>query len=176
MALDFPAGLRSELNAMLQLDMSAPPGDAAPSGRLTGSITVQRASYREPLAVVGGLLAAMRARRIAATGGAPEEQSAFLKQLALDIRVVTDDDIIVDNNYAAAQLGGDLNLIGTAAAPAMSGRAVLREDGQLFVGRNVYTISRDMPSTIDFVSPDGDRAGAEHSPETRSADTTSMLR
>jgi len=154
MALDFPAGLRSELNAMLQLDMSAPPGDAAPSGRLTGSITVQRASYREPLAVVGGLLAAMRARRIAATGGAPGEQSAFLKQLALDIRVVTDDDIIVDNNYARAQLGGDLNLIGTAAAPAMSGRAVLREDGQLFVGRNVYTISRDMPSTIDFVSPD----------------------
>ena len=45
------------------------------------------------------------------------------------------------------------NLIGTAAAPALSGRAVLREDGQLFVGRNVYTISRDTPSTIDFVSP-----------------------
>jgi len=153
MALDFPAGLRSELDAMLQFDAVSPSGDAAPSGRLSGSITVLRSSYREPLAVVGGLLTALRARRVAASGGATEDQSAFLKQLALDIRVVTDEDIIVDNNYARAQLGGDLNLIGTAAAPAMSGRAVLREDGQLFVGRNVYTISRDTPSTIDFVSP-----------------------
>jgi len=153
MALDFPAGLRSELDAMLQFDAISPTGDAAPSGRLSGSITVLRSSYREPLAVVGGLLTALRARRVAASGGAPEEQSAFLKQLALDVGVVTDEDIIVDNNYARAQLGGDLNLIGTAAAPALSGRAVLREDGQLFVGRNVYTISRDTPSTIDFVSP-----------------------
>ena len=153
MALDFPAGLRSELDAMLQFDAASPPGEAAPSGRLSGSITVLRSSYREPLAVVGGLLTALRARRVAASGGTPEEQSAFMKQLALDIRVVTDEDIIVDNNYARAQLGGDLNLIGTAAAPALSGRAVLREDGQLFVGRNVYTISRDTPSTIDFVSP-----------------------
>ena len=153
MALDFPAGLKSELDAMLQLDVTAPRGDAAPSGRLSGSLTVLSSSYREPLAVVGGLLTALRARSVAASGGAPGDQSAFLKQLALDIRVVTDEDIVVDNNYARAQLGGDLNLIGTAAAPALSGRAVLREDGQLFVGRNVYTISRDMPSTIDFVSP-----------------------
>jgi outer membrane protein assembly factor BamA/autotransporter translocation and assembly factor TamB len=153
MAVDFPAGLRSELDAMLQFDASVPAGDAPPSGRLSGSITILRSNYREPLAVVGGLLAAIRARRVAATGGTAEERSAFLTQLALDIRVVTDEDIIVDNNYARAQLGGDLNLIGTAAAPAISGRAVLREDGQLFVGRNVYTVSRDTPSTIDFVSP-----------------------
>ena len=153
MALDFPAGLRSELDAMLQLDVASPSGEAAPSGRLSGSITVLRSSYREPLAVVGGLLTALRARRVAASGGGPEQQSAFLRQLALDIGIVTDEDIIVDNNYARAQLGGDLNLIGTAAAPALSGRAVLREGGQLFVGRNVYTISRDTPSTIDFVSP-----------------------
>ena len=112
-----------------------------------------RGAYREPLAVVGGLLAAMRARRVAATGAPSSEDTAFLKQLALDIRVQTDEDLIVDNNYARAQLGADLNLIGTAAAPAMSGRAVLRDDGQLFVGRNVYSISRDTPSTIDFVSP-----------------------
>jgi outer membrane protein assembly factor BamA/autotransporter translocation and assembly factor TamB len=153
MALDFPAGLRSDLDAMLQLDVAAPSGEAAPSGRLSGSITVQRGTYREPLAVVGGLLTALRARRVAASGGGPEAPSAFLKQLALDIGVVTNEDIVVDNNYARVQLGGDLNLIGTAAAPALSGRAVLREGGQLFVGRNVYTISRDTPSTIDFVSP-----------------------
>ena len=110
-----PVGLRSELDAMLQLDVASPAEATAPTGRLSGTITVLRGSYREPLAVVGGLLAAMRARRVAATGGASEEQSAFLKQLALDIRVQTDEDIIVDNNYARAQLGGDLNLIGSAS-------------------------------------------------------------
>jgi len=153
MALDFPAGLRSELDAMLRLDVAAPSGEAAPSGRLSGSIMVLRGSYREPLAVVGGLLTALRARRVAASGGGPDAPSAFLKQLTLDIALVTNEDIVVDNNYARAQLGGDLNLIGTAAAPALSGRAILREGGQLFVGRNVYTISRDTASTIDFVSP-----------------------
>src|SRR6185436_9095130 len=132
---------------------AAPPDAAAPSGRLSGSVTVLRGAYREPLAVVGGLLAALRARRVAATGAASAESDQFLQQLALDIHVQTDEDLIVDNNYARAQLGGDLDLIGTAAAPALSGRAVLREDGQLFVGRNVYTISHDTPSTIDFVSP-----------------------
>jgi len=153
MALDFPAGLRSELNATLQFDAAAAPNDPAPSGQLSGNITVLRGAYREPLAVVGGLLAAARARRVAATGGGGEQDQAFLRNLALDVRLVTDEDIIVDNNYARAQLGGDLDIIGTAAAPAVSGRAQLREDGQLFIGRNVYTISRDIPSTIDFVSP-----------------------
>ena len=153
MALDFPAGLRSELNAMLQLDVVAEPAAAAPSGRLSGTITVLRGAYREPLAVVGGLLAALRARNVAATGAAAAESDAFLKQLALDVHVQTEDDVVVDNNYARAQLGLDVDLIGTAAAPALSGRSVLREDGQLFVGRNVYTISHDTPSTIDFVSP-----------------------
>jgi outer membrane protein assembly factor BamA len=50
------------------------------------------------------------------------------------------------------QLGADLDLIGTAAAPAMSGRATFRDGGQLFVGRNTYTVTSDQPSTIDFVS------------------------
>ena len=154
MAIEFPVGLRSEIDAMLRLDATPEGNAAAPSGRLSGTVTVLRGAYREPLAVVGGLLAAMRARRVAASGaGAPEESQAFLRQLALDIRLVTDEDLIVDNNYARAQLGADLNVIGTAAAPALSGRALLREDGRLFVGRNVYTISRDTPSTIDFVSP-----------------------
>jgi len=145
--------LRSQLNAMLQLDAVSEPRAAAPSGRLSGTITVVRGAYREPLAVVGGLLAATRARSVAATGASSAEDTAFLKQLALEISVVTDEDLIVDNNYARAQLGADLDVIGTAAAPGLSGRAVLREDGQIFVGRNVYTISHDTPSTIDFVSP-----------------------
>ncbi|MBI2186501.1 MAG: translocation/assembly module TamB domain-containing protein [Acidobacteria bacterium] len=165
MALEFPQGLRSELDADLTMEFSG--GSAAPidertrpttgppsrlrdgvsyAGELSGTVTVLRSTYREPMAVVTGLLAGLRTQRVAAAA----EPSPFLDALALDVRVVTDEDVIVDNNYARIQLGGDLRVIGTASAPAMSGRAELREGGQLFVGRNVYTVN---VGAIDFANP-----------------------
>ena len=146
MALELPEGLRSEVDAALNLALSVLP---EPSGRLSGTITVVRGSYREPLAVVTGLLAGMRAGQLAA-GGPAGDSSPLLKALTLDIELITDEDIIVNNNYGRFQLGGDLRLVGTAAAPSVIGRADLREGGQLFAGRNVYTITS---GTIDFANP-----------------------
>jgi outer membrane protein assembly factor BamA len=140
MALEFPQGLRSEVDADLTLVGSQS------AGRLAGTVTVLRSTYREPMAVVTGLLAGLRTQRIAAA----TEPSPVLDALALDVRLLTDEDIVVDNNYARVQLGGDLRIIGTASAPALSGRAVLREGGQLFVGRNVYSVNS---GTIDFANP-----------------------
>jgi outer membrane protein assembly factor BamA/autotransporter translocation and assembly factor TamB len=145
MALEFPEGLRSEVDADLDLALRVLP---EPSGRLSGTITVVRGSYREPLAVVTGLLAGMRAQQLAA--GAAATSTPLLEALALDIALLTDEDIVVNNNYGRFQLGGDLQLVGTAAAPSVTGRAELREGGQLFVGRNVYTITF---GTIDFTNP-----------------------
>ena len=145
MALELPEGLRSEVDGDLDLAMKVLP---EPMGRLTGTVTIVRGSYREPLAVVAGLLAGMRAQRLAAGAAAPA--SPLLEALALDIALLTDEDIIVNNNYGRFQLGGDLQLVGTAAAPSVTGRAELREGGQLFVGRNVYTITS---GTIDFANP-----------------------
>jgi outer membrane protein assembly factor BamA len=181
-ALEYPAGLRSELNAMVELDVTGPasagrgstpppslaqdafratagsrrsfaeaerqtslegPPDA--TGRLNGTITIVRGAYREPMAVVTGMLTSLRARQLTAPTASP-----FLARLAIDLRLLTEEDIIVDNNYARAQVGGDLRVSGTAAAPVLSGRAELREGGQLFVGRNVYTINS---GTITFANP-----------------------
>ena len=147
MALELPQGLRSEVDAALDLDLQILPD---PSGRLSGTVTVVRGSYREPLAVVTGLLAGMRANRLAAGGGAGG-RSPILEGLALDVQLQTDEDISVNNNYGRFELGGDLRLVGTAAAPSLTGRADLREGGQLFVGRNVYTVTS---GTIDFANPD----------------------
>jgi outer membrane protein assembly factor BamA/autotransporter translocation and assembly factor TamB len=144
--LEFPEGLRSELNADLSLAV-ARQGEQT-SGAVTGTVTVVRSAYREPLAVAAGLLTALRTEQAAV---APAEPDAFASRLALDVRLVTDSDVIVDNNLARVQLGGDLRIIGTAAAPALSGRSVVREGGQLFLGRNVYTIES---GTIDFTDPD----------------------
>ena len=158
MALEFPEGLRSEMDAALDLEVNALAAGVGAdlqvrpaSGRLSGTVTVVRGSYREPLAVVTELLAGMRAQRLAASAGAPDAASLrLLEALMLDVRLLTDEDVVVDNNYGRFQLGADVRVIGTAAAPALAGRADLREGGQLFFGRNVYTITS---GTIDFANP-----------------------
>jgi outer membrane protein assembly factor BamA/autotransporter translocation and assembly factor TamB len=144
MGLELPDGLRSELDADLTLAVE---GDPA-AGRVSGTVSVVRGAYREPLAVVAGLLNTLRAERVAAVTA---RSASLADRMRLDVRVVTDADIVVDNNVARLQLGGDLRVIGTAAAPAVSGRATLREGGQLFLGPNVYTIGQ---GTIDFDDPD----------------------
>jgi outer membrane protein assembly factor BamA/autotransporter translocation and assembly factor TamB len=147
MALNFPEGLRSELNAALGLTLQIPKVDP-PSGTLSGTVTVARSAYRDPLVVVTGLLAALRTSQAVAQSS-PEPDS-LLHRLALDTRLVTDEDIVVNNNVGDLQLGADLRVIGPAAAPTLSGRANLREGGRLFLGRNIYTIDS---GTIDFANP-----------------------
>jgi autotransporter translocation and assembly factor TamB len=148
MALEYPEGLRSELDADLDFMFRAPPSTSseAVSGKLSGTVTVLSGAYREPMAVMTQLLATLRAQQLAADA----ESSPFLDALALDVRVITDEDILVDNNYGRLQLGADLRLVGTAQTPGMSGRAELREGGQLFVGRNVYEVDF---GAIDFSNP-----------------------
>ena len=153
MALEFPEGLRTEINADLSLtaaSLAGGPEGREPSGRISGTVTVLQGSYREPLAVVAGILAGMRAQALTTGAAGAPEVSPILSALALDVRLSTEDDIIVDNNYGELELGADLRVIGTAAAPSLAGRADLREGGQLFVGRNVYTITA---GAIDFTNP-----------------------
>jgi outer membrane protein assembly factor BamA/autotransporter translocation and assembly factor TamB len=145
MGLEFPEGLRSELAAGLTLDVRSQ--DEAVAGTLSGTVTVLRSAYREPIAVVTQLLSALRAKRLAAS---VTTEHTLTDRLQLNVRVVTDSDVIVDNNLARLQLGGDLRVIGTAAAPALSGRATLREGGELFIGSNRYTIES---GSIDFANP-----------------------
>jgi outer membrane protein assembly factor BamA/autotransporter translocation and assembly factor TamB len=149
MALEFPVGLRSELDADLQLVAETSTDEDVPALRVEGTVTMLRGSYRQPLAVVTGLLANLQAAGVAATAAVSEGPSV-IDRLALNVRLVTDEDIVVDNNYGRFELGADLLVIGTAAVPALSGRAELREGGQLFVGRNIYTITS---GTIDFANP-----------------------
>ncbi len=146
MAMNAPEGLRSEVNADVTIDL-ARQDDEALGGAVMGTVTVLRGAYREPLALTAGLFGAIRAQQL---GASPADEDSLLKRLRLDVRVVTDEDIAVDNNIGRLQLHGDLRLIGTAAAPSLSGRAELRPEGRLFLGRNIYTIEL---GAIDFANP-----------------------
>ena len=144
MAMNFPEGLRTEVDSSIELTTTVE--DGAQANRLSGLVTIKRGAYREPLALVAGLLNNLR--RVGTTTGSPP--SPFLQSLALDVRVITEEDLLIDNNVAKAQLGADLRLINVAASPALSGRLELREGGQLFLGRNVYVVQN---GTIDFANP-----------------------
>lgn len=141
-ALDFPPGLRTE--ADLALAIQEEDGLA-----LTGSATVLRGAYREPITLAGGLIEALR--RGSATGPVVSDGETTAG-VRLDVRVSTGEDLVVDNNYVEAEVGGDLRIGGTTAAPSLAGRIALREGGRVRLGNRAYEIDT---GTVDFVDPEG---------------------
>ena len=142
LALDVPRGLRSE--ADVDLRIAEADGDMA----LTGTVTLLRGAYREPLTLAGGLLEAFTQGPGVTTTGLDDGPG----NLRLDVRIATGDDIVVENNYVDAELGGDLRLGGTLRAPAVTGRVTLREGGRIRFGNRVYEVDNGV---VYFVDPYG---------------------
>ena len=143
-AMELPDGLRTELDTDLRFAFEG----GAPN--LTGTVTVQRGDYREPLNLTSGLLAALQQRQQVTVIG--DDDGSGLDELRLNVRVVTLNDIVVDNNYATGNVGLDLRVAGTVGSPALTGRVALREGGLVRLGTAVYEIES---GTIDFVEPTG---------------------
>ena len=146
MALEYPKGLRTELDGSLKLELNDVAEGLERIPLLSGSLHVVNGSYRQPITVVGGILAAMQSQ---ATPLPPSSTPGSAPALALDVTLTTDDDIIVDNNAATLALDGDMRVIGTVAQPVLSGRAEVREGGRVVLGRNVYHVTS---GTLDFAS------------------------
>ncbi len=142
LALDIPSGLRSEADVVLRA------AEADGGLTLSGAVTLLRGAYREPITLAGGLLEALRENRDA---GAVRLEEASPADVRLDIRVTTIEDIVVDNNYLDAELGGNLRIGGSPGAPAVTGRVTMREGGRIRFGNRVYEID---VGAVDFVDPD----------------------
>ena len=141
LAMNVPEGLRTEVDADLTVTRSAE------ATTLGGTLTLVRGDYRDPLSLTSGVLATLQAQTAAAEiEGAP----GALDEWSLNARLVTAEDLVVDNNYANLELGAELQLVGTLAQPALAGRVTIREGGQVFLGRNTYEIDS---GAIDFTNP-----------------------
>jgi outer membrane protein assembly factor BamA/autotransporter translocation and assembly factor TamB len=140
-ALAIPEGMRTEIDSTLSLSF-------ANRTRLSGNVAIVRGAYREPLSLAVGFATASRERATASPG--PAGEASLFEQLDLSVAVVSTDDLIVDNNYGRMNLGIDVRLVGTAARPAVTGRASIREGGTLFLGGRSYLIERGV---IDFTDP-----------------------
>jgi outer membrane protein assembly factor BamA/autotransporter translocation and assembly factor TamB len=146
MPIEIVPGLQTELDADLTYAFTAAPDDEG-SGRISGMVTIVRGAYREQIAVLTGLLTRLRTSALTTP---PAEAGPSGGPINLDLRVVTEEDLVVDNNLASVQLGADLRVIGTLERPVLFGRAEVREAGQLYLGRNVYTLQS---GTFDFANP-----------------------
>ena len=143
LALDVPSGLRSEADVALRA--AETDGDVT----LSGTVTLLRGAYREPITLAGGLLDVLRQRRDAAAVRLEDASSGAVR---LDVHVATVEDVVVDNNYLDAELGGNLRIGGSPGAPTVTGRVAMREGGRIRFGNRVYEID---VGAVDLVDPDG---------------------
>ncbi|MGD9902385.1 MAG: translocation/assembly module TamB domain-containing protein [Vicinamibacterales bacterium] len=136
-ALEYPDDVDSEIDALLTFV----PGPGAPL--LRGDVRVLRGAYHATVS-----LPALVARN--ASAAAPGAASTYLDTLRLDIALSTEEDLVVDNNYGRFETGADLRLTGTVARPGVTGRADLREGGEIFLLGGLYRLNE---SSISFSDP-----------------------
>ena len=155
LALEVPRGLRSEADAALR-------AEATDGGiTLSGTVTLLRSAYREPITLAGGLLGILGQSRDVAANVLDDGEADDVR---LDVRVVTIEDVVVDNNYLDAELGGDLRIGGSPGAPSVTGRVTMREGGRIRFANRVYEID---VGTVEFVDPDGIEPNLNLSARTR---------
>lgn len=139
-ALDVPAGLRTEIDAALTARI-------AERIQIDGRVDIVQGAYREPISLAATAAAMARQREASrAQAAAP----GIASQVDLNITVASATDLQVDNNYGRMDLGVDVRLTGTAAAPSVVGRASIRDGGLLYLGGQTYVVER---GTIDFSDP-----------------------
>ena len=139
LAFEIPDDLRTEVNADLALSLSP----TAPS--LTGQVTILRGSYREPLSLAGQLLTGVQV-----VAAVPEEtEPGAADRIVLGLSIVSDQDILVDNNYGRLELGSNLRVVGTLGQPVLAGRMTVQEGGEVFLGGQTYQVRR---GTVDFTN------------------------
>lgn len=139
-AVEYPPGLQSEADAALQFT----PGPGGP--KLAGKVRILRSAYLAPFSFPA-MIAASRT-----VAPPPRRGPSYVDTIRLDIAVETVADTVVDNNYGRFETGTDVRIVGTVALPGITGRATLREGGQVFLAGNTFRVER---GNVSFISPTG---------------------
>ncbi len=155
-ALEFPEGLQSELEARLSLEAS---GDSL---ALTGTATIVRGAYRDPISMTSRLLTAINPQTVTVRTG---RDSSAVDRMSLDVAIVTDEDIIVDNNYGRFLIGFQLTGTPNSLQTDLSSEPALGQSdlvSLLLTGRTLHEagnagaeVARDQ--VLDYLS--GELAG-----------------
>jgi outer membrane protein assembly complex protein YaeT len=139
--LDFPAGLRSALDA----DLAIQSQNALIV--VGGSAQILEGAYRESLDLQGEVLRFLRSDQTLNLGGEPDP---FLSRIRYRMRLENRNPVLVDNNLAKLALDANLDLTGTYYRPVVTGRITLEEGGEITLGERKYIVDR---GTIDLQNP-----------------------
>jgi outer membrane protein assembly complex protein YaeT len=139
-SLDFPAGLRSAVDAELSVRSA---GERILVG---GAAHILEGSYTEPLDIERELLRYLRSDQTLTGAGEPDPR---LARIRYDVKVDTRNPVVIDNNLARLALVADLSLAGSYYRPVVTGRISLQEGGELFLRERTYAVER---GTIDLIS------------------------
>jgi len=138
---DFAKDLYSQISSDLNLESDGM------THYLKGRILINEARYSERLNVESALFRFLRR-------GAPittlKEPDQFLSNLNLDVAVGTVNNFLIDNNISKSEFFADLRLTGTVYNPALSGRVLIVEGGEIYFSQNTFIIER---GTADFINP-----------------------
>ena len=140
-ALDFPAGLRSALDADLTVRSQ---GELIVIG---GSAQILEGYYKEALDLEGEVLRYLRSDQSLNLAAEPDP---FLARIRYGIRVDTREPVLVDNNLAKLALDAGLDVAGSYYRPVVTGRIAFEEGGKVFFNERTYYIER---GSIDLQNP-----------------------
>ena len=137
-ALEYPAGLQSEVDALVTLAPSAT------GWTLTGDVNVERSAYTDTISLPA-LIAARRSQV-----PTPPGEPTWAERLRLNLFLSTLQDMRLDNNYGRLEAGAALRVSGTVSEPVLGGRITLREGGEMYLAGNTFYVSR---GSISFANP-----------------------
>ncbi len=138
---NYPKGLNSFNRGNLSLQFSA--GEWI----LSGVFQIQQAYFKKDIYIGTELINQIRLNRVRMQTEMPD----FLKQLNLDIRINTENEVFIDNNIAELGLNANLVIQGNPIDPAVSGLISSPFSGEIIFGEQTFQVET---AHIDF--PGGD--------------------
>lgn len=135
--MQYPEGLRSQLNADLTLT------DQENDFLLSGTVQVVRSTYREDIDPRDRLVNSLISEKRALSSRTGPVQG----RLHLDIGVETVEDFQMRNNMGRVQAGANLEVRGLLDSPRIFGRVRVRERSEIYFEGNQFEVQRGI---IDF--------------------------
>lgn len=138
-AWHFPPGFEAKFSSSLSLN------SREEQFFIEGSLSLLQAKYSEDFSLQSALIQYLRRPRLRTARGI----SPLLNKINLNITVNSVDDIFISNNLSRSEIGASLRLVGTAQAPALTGRARIQEGGELYFHGQTFHIEQ---GTVDFLT------------------------
>jgi len=144
--LEIPRGFRSETEVSMQLS------SAEDALELSGTATILRGEYKEPLSLADGLLSTLRPQAQTAGVERPSNSQQTSRPIELDVRIIAAESIFLDNNYVSGEISTDIHVGGTVAVPTVTGRLEINDGSVARLGNRVYEIES---GAVDLIDPNG---------------------